>query len=124
MTNEKCLPEERISNPRNSLGQAGLFWCQVNERTKTFQTFSNFRLRIDLCPRGDLQRHNYNNLDRETCPDICIHFIKLVEEPIFLCNSDPHHLVASFTGALENLASQSKAKKKNLFLEYRNNNTY
>ena len=41
----------------------------------------------------------------------------LVEEPIFLCNSDPHHLVASFIGALENLASQSKAKMKNLFLE-------
>ena len=41
----------------------------------------------------------------------------LVEEPIFLCNSDPHHLVASFIGALENLASQSKAKMKNLFLD-------
>ena len=39
----------------------------------------------------------------------------LVEEPIFLCNSDPHHLVASFIGAPENLASQSKAKLKNLF---------
>ena len=40
----------------------------------------------------------------------------LVEEPIFLCNSDPHHLVASFIGVLENLASQSKAKMKSLFL--------
>ena len=40
-----------------------------------------------------------------------------VEEPIFLCNSDPHHLVASFIGALENVASQSKAKMKNLFLD-------
>ena len=41
----------------------------------------------------------------------------LVEEPIFLCNSDPHHLVASFIGALENLASQSKAKLKNLSVD-------
>ena len=41
----------------------------------------------------------------------------LVEEPIFLCNSDPHHLVASFIGVLENLASQSKTKLKNLFLD-------
>ena len=39
----------------------------------------------------------------------------LVEEPIFLCNADPHHLVASFVKALENLASQSRAKMKNLF---------
>ena len=41
----------------------------------------------------------------------------LMEEPIFLCNSDPHRLVASFIGVLENLASQSKAKMKNLFLD-------
>ena len=41
----------------------------------------------------------------------------LVEEPIFICNSDPHHLVASFIGALENLASQSKAKMKHLFFD-------
>ena len=40
-----------------------------------------------------------------------------VEEPIFLCNSDPHHLVASFIGALQNLASRSKAKMKNLLLD-------
>ena len=41
----------------------------------------------------------------------------LVEEPIFHCNSDPHHLVASFIGALEILASQSKAKRENLILD-------
>ena len=38
----------------------------------------------------------------------------LVEEPFFFSNSDPHHLVASFFGILKNLASQSKAKMKNL----------
>ena len=38
-----------------------------------------------------------------------------MEGPVLLCNSDPHHLVASFIGAVENLASQSKAKLKNLF---------
>ena len=41
----------------------------------------------------------------------------LVEEPILICNSDPHHLVASFIGGLENLASQSKAKMRNFFLD-------
>ena len=40
-----------------------------------------------------------------------------MEEPIFLCNSDPHHLAACVIGALENLASQSKTKMKNLFLD-------
>ena len=41
----------------------------------------------------------------------------LVKEPIFLCNSDPHHLVTSFIGALENLALQSKAIIKKLFFD-------
>ena len=41
----------------------------------------------------------------------------LVEESILICNYDPHHLVESFIGVLENLASQSKTKMKNLFLD-------
>ena len=41
----------------------------------------------------------------------------LVKEPIFLCNSDPHHLVTSFIGVFENLALQSKAIMKNLFFD-------
>ena len=41
----------------------------------------------------------------------------LVKEPIFVCNSDPHHLVTSFIGALENLALQSEAIRKNLFFD-------
>ena len=36
----------------------------------------------------------------------------LVEEPFFLYNSDPHHLVSSFIGTLEGLASQSEAQLK------------
>ena len=39
----------------------------------------------------------------------------LVEEPIFLCNYDPRHIVASSIGSVENLAFQSKTKIKNLF---------
>ena len=41
----------------------------------------------------------------------------LVKEPIFLCNSDPHHLVTSFISALEKLALQRKSKVKNLFFD-------
>ena len=41
----------------------------------------------------------------------------LVEKPIFLCNSDPYHLVASFIGALEISASQSKAKMNNFSVD-------
>ena len=41
----------------------------------------------------------------------------LVKEPFFLCNSDPHHLVTSFIGALEKLALQRKALGRNLFFD-------
>ena len=41
----------------------------------------------------------------------------LVEEPIFLYNSDPHHLVSSFIGTLKGLASQNKAQLKLLILD-------
>ena len=43
--------------------------------------------------------------------------LNLGEEPIFLCNFDSHHLVASFIGALENLALQSRAIMENLFFD-------
>ena len=41
----------------------------------------------------------------------------LLKGPIFLCNSDPHHLVTSFTGDLENLDVQNKAIMKNLYFD-------
>ena len=44
-------------------------------------------------------------------------YSNLVEEPIFIFKSDPHHLVESFIGAIEILAAQSKAKMKHLFFD-------
>ena len=41
----------------------------------------------------------------------------LIPEPIFLCISDPRHLVSSFVAALEGLATQSKAQTKLRFIE-------
>ena len=43
----------------------------------------------------------------------------LIQEPIFLCNTNAHHLISSFIIALEGLATQSKAqvKLKNIEVE-------
>ena len=41
----------------------------------------------------------------------------LVQGPIFLYNSDPHHLAASFNGTLEGWALQSKAQMKLLIFD-------
>ena len=40
-----------------------------------------------------------------------------MEEPIFLCKSDVHHLATTFTGAPENIALQSKAIMRKLIFE-------
>ena len=40
-----------------------------------------------------------------------------MKEPIFFSNSEPHHLVTFFIGALENLALQSKAIMEKLFFD-------
>ena len=41
----------------------------------------------------------------------------LIQKPIFLCNANPHHLIASFITALEGLATQSKTQMKLNFIE-------
>ena len=41
----------------------------------------------------------------------------LLQDPIFICNSNPRDLVSSFVDALENLAAQSKAQMQMSFLE-------
>ena len=41
----------------------------------------------------------------------------LIPEPIFLCSSDPQHLVSSFISTPEGLATQSKAQNKLRFFE-------
>ena len=41
----------------------------------------------------------------------------LEKEPFFRCNSDPHHIVTSNIGTLENLALQTKTIMKNLFFD-------
>ena len=69
-----------------------------------------------------VQEETFRDTNTTTCigklvPISVSIFSNLVEEPVFMCNSDPHHLVASFIGTLENLVSQSKANMKNLFTD-------
>ena len=73
---------------------------------------------MNLCPRGNLQRHRHNNLDWEKHVPISVsfsHFLQTLWKNQFFSNSDPLYLVASFIRALQNFASQRKAKMKNLF---------
>ena len=79
---------ERVNNvyPRNvyqiqetlfdKLDSSGINYTGEQKLFKNSQKFSNVRLWMDFCPKGNLQRHKYNNLDKETCPKICIIFSK------------------------------------------------
>ena len=41
----------------------------------------------------------------------------MIQQPILLRNTNPHHLVSSFITALEGLATQSKTQMKLKFIE-------
>ena len=110
---EKFLFEERITNPRNSLWQAGSSTL-VNQ---TFQKISNIRLWINLFPRRDLQRHKYNNLDRETCPNICINFFTLCGRTNFPLQLWPSSPPCIFYWSSWKFSFPKQSERENLFLD-------
>ena len=83
---------------------------------KIFKSLAIFDFESICVQKETFRDTNTTTLIRKHVPISVSISSNLVEEPIFLCNSDPHPLVASFIGALENLASRSKAKMENLFL--------
>ena len=115
---------ERVKNvyPRNvyqiretllcELDSFGIKYTSEQKLCKNLAVFDN----ESICVQGETFRDtNTTNWIRKHVPISVSLFSSLVEEPSFLCNSDPHHLVASFIGALENSASHGKAKLKELF---------
>ena len=117
---------ERVKNiyPRNVyqiretlFDKLDSFGINYTSEQKLFQNLAIFDFE-SICVQGETFRDTITTtwIGKHVPKPVSISS-NLVEEPIFLCNSDPHHLVASSIGALENLASQSKGKMKNLFLE-------
>ena len=69
-----------------------------------------------------LQEETYKETETTKCigKHVCIPVpisSNLIPEPIFLCNSDPRHLVSSFFSGLGGLATQSKTQMKLSFIE-------
>ena len=88
----------------------------TNEQT-LFKNLAIFDLE-SIC----VQDKSFKNTDRtkwirKHIPILVYFFSNLVKESVFLCNSDPHHILTSFIGALENSALQSKTIMKNLFFD-------
>ena len=93
------------------------FGIKYTSQLKLFKNLSVFVFE-SIC----VQEESFNDTKKTTWIDKHVPISisipsNFLEEPIFIGNSDPLHLVASFLGALEKIASQSKAKTKNLFLD-------
>ena len=105
------IKSEKLSDKLDSFG------IKYTSEQKLFKNLAIFDFEL-IC----VQEETFRDTNTTTCRGRYVQISlsissNLVEEPLFLCNSDPHHLVASFIGALENLASQSKAKMRTLFLD-------
>ena len=116
---------ERVKNvyPRNVyqiretlFDKLDSFGIKYTSEQKT-QKFSNIRLWIILCPKGNLQRHKYNNLDRETRPGIWINIFKPCERinfPLQLWLSSPRCI---FQWNSWKFSFPKQSENENLFLD-------
>ena len=117
---------ERVKNvyPRNVkqiretlFDKLDSFGIKYTSEQKLFKSLAKFDFESICVQEGSFKDKNTITWIGNIVPISVSISSNLVEEPIFICNSDPHHLVASFIGALENLVSQSKAKMKNFLLD-------
>ena len=67
-----------------------------------------------MCTRGELQKTKQFGKQFSISVSISPN---LVEQPIFLFNAYPQHVVASFLATLETVVSHSNVQKKTLFLD-------
>ena len=72
-----------------------------------------------------LQENNFRDTDTTTWISKHVQIsvsisLNLIEQPIFLCNSNPGALVESFVDAVDELATQGKVQMKLKFLEAEN----
>ena len=82
---------------------------------KLFQNLAKFDFELTCVPEEtfkDTKTTTWKGKQVPISKSICSN---LVEEPIFFHNSDPHHLISSFLGALESLAWQHKEQMELLF---------
>ena len=117
-----CSERKRNVYPRNVyqiretiFDKLDSFGIKYTSEQKLFKTLAIFDFE-SIC----VQKENFRDTNATTWigkhfPVSVFFSSYLVEEPIFLCNSDPHYLVASFIRTFESLASQTKRRMQKLF---------
>ena len=111
------IPGKYIGNRETFLDELNSFVIKYTNEQELFNRLENFDFE-SIRVQEETFKHTKTTNWRGTLVNlsVSIHSNNVIEL-IFLRNSDPHHLVAFFIGALESLASQGKAKLKNLFLD-------
>ena len=116
-TSENVYPTNVYQIRETPFDKLDSFGIEYTSQQKLFKNLEIFDF-VSICV------HNESIKDTKTTTWIGKHVpfsvsisSNLVKEPILLHNSDPHHLVLSFIGTLEGLASQSKAQMNFLILD-------
>ena len=106
-----------IKSEKTLFDELDSFGTKYTSEQKLFENLAIFDFESICVQEESLKHTNTTTWIGKHVPISVSISSSLVEEPFFICKSDPHHLVASFIGALESLASQSTAKMENLFLD-------
>ena len=93
------------------------FGIEYTHEQTLFKNLAIFDFESICVQEGSFKDNVTSKWIRKHLPISVSNSSNLLQEPIFLCNSETHHLVTSFISALENLALQSKAIMKNLFFD-------
>ena len=92
------------------------FAIKYTSEQKLFESLATFDFEPTCVHEKTFKGTNATTWIRLHVPiPVCISS-EVFRKSIFICKSDPQHIVARFVGALETLASQSKTNTKNLFL--------
>ena len=93
------------------------FWIEYRKEQALFKNLAVFDFEFLYMQKESFKDSVTTKLIGNHIPISVSISSNLVEQPIFLCNADPHYLIASFIAALGNLAFHGKVQMKTLFLD-------
>ena len=114
----KNIHSRNFSQVRQTLfGELNFFGIKYTSQRNLFKNLAKFAFE-SIYVRGEIFKETESTTwIGKHVPISVSTSSNLLEEPIFLYNSNPHYLFSLFIGTLEGLALQNKAKKKLIFLD-------
>ena len=107
---ENIYPQNVYRIRENLFDKLHSFGIKYRSEQKLFKNLAIFDIESTCVQKETFRDRNKTTWIGKHVPISVSIFSNLVKEPIFICNYDPHHLVASFIEAIENLASKIKQK--------------